>query len=391
MIPAFVVLVCAANSGEKGMTRICIVLFILLVPGICYSQGNESVFKKGSTIILPAKSGTDELDLGKGFSSDFKIIDDAGPIPRAYKSDHIDKKDNRYDTRIEILETGFELNAHVSSSFSSLNVKAKTDSRYAVFRAFHIDSVKELKLEGENNSRAPVVSTRIYYGWALFAVIEGSSKFFSAHVAAKLLGTGADISAIAKQNNLKTRVSTIGLSTKTSGEIPLVTSIDKIKTTFVPSEKPQPIFVEYLAVKNIPTYRIDFMKGQGLLPGKYKFYIEDLEVMEKTLKGKSWDALGGKPDPIVRVMVNKTNFGVVAEKDTFKPKCNDLNGKIVNIDNSTILYIEVMDKDVIKSNLIGKTKEVILIGHGKENSPFDMPLAKGSQIKKILIRLVKIE
>ena len=127
------------------------------------------------------------------------------------------------------------------------------------------------------------------------------------------------------------------------------------------------------------------------MPGKYKFYIEDLEVMEKTLKGKSWDALGGKPDPIVRVMVNKTNFGVVAEKDTFKPKCNDLNGKIVNIDNSTILYIEVMDKDVIKSNLIGKTKEVILIGHGKENSPFDMPLAKGSQIKKILIRLVKIE
>ena len=125
----------------------------------------KMVVSPGETFQLPAKIGTMKTLLGKGFSSKIKPIDDAGLIPRAYPAKYDKTDTNAYNLQIVIVRNQFQLDAHANYLFARAGATVDSDKRYAVYRGYHIDKVKELKLEGKNNSRAPIVATKIYYGW----------------------------------------------------------------------------------------------------------------------------------------------------------------------------------------------------------------------------------
>ncbi len=109
-------------------------------------------------------------------------------------------------------------------------------------------------------------------------------------------------------------------------------------------------------------------------------HLMKLKVAETNAKGESWDINGGKPDPYVTIK----NLSDKSGKE-FKTKVTDDVFEVDYMGLATVravegdnLQIEVWDKDLVGSDLIGRTKLPItreLIDKGKTALKFDQVLS----------------
>lgn len=96
--------------------------------------------------------------------------------------------------------------------------------------------------------------------------------------------------------------------------------------------------------------------------------VASAEIEKTKVKGDSWDAFGGSPDPYVKASVNKGKVVQTAHKsDTFKPTWDE---KVLTVSVGDTVNVEVWDKDALDHDLIGThsfvvTKEMLADGVAK--------------------------
>jgi len=100
---------------------------------------------------------------------------------------------------------------------------------------------------------------------------------------------------------------------------------------------------------------------QYFIKNSNQLYIATVSVKSKKIDGKTWDIRGGYPDILLKVDRKKINFNKSC-KNTYK--C-----KIQFESNSNSWYIELYDKDLISSDIIGN-------GTCKINESCEIGLAK---------------
>jgi hypothetical protein len=147
---------------------------------------------------------------------------------------------------------------------------AKRLSLYRVYKVARIDELDMRKAVIRVGSQG-YVPTRIYYGWALYVLVESESSSFSAQASARIFSVDAKVKAQANLWGARTHVALRGLDTKIPDEIVVPRDVGDIESKFRVSAgaAPQPILVDYTAVGQPPTKEIPWQAFQE--PGYQAF------------------------------------------------------------------------------------------------------------------------
>ena len=90
------------------------------------------------------------------------------------------------------------------------------------------------------------VPIRIYYGWALYVLVEGDAASFSTDASARIFDVDAKVKAQASRWGATTRIALRGLTSKVPAEVVVPRDVNDIVTKFeVDAADPQPILVDY--------------------------------------------------------------------------------------------------------------------------------------------------
>ena len=183
--------------------------------------------------------------LGLVMADDF-----SGPTKtRAITANPISQIVNEY--RAEVVE--LESSAAIAAAFSGYGVKAKASAgasqRYALYTVYKISTLVELDTAHAKFDSAArgYVPTRIFYGWAMYVLIEGDEAHLNSQVEAKVLGVEASLEAEARRWGLKTTVQLRGLTSKDPRQVVVARTPEDVINKFEvdTTKKAQPILVEY--------------------------------------------------------------------------------------------------------------------------------------------------
>jgi hypothetical protein len=150
-------------------------------------------------------------------------------------------------------------------------------------------AMRNAKIAGGTTGFVP---TRIYYGWALYVLVDGSASSFSADVSARIFTVDANVKAQAQTWGVHADVALRGLKTKTPGAVVIPRNAEDIVNKFevATDESPQPILVQYEAVGNPATQPIGWssfveppMQGFDYDWAHYRLY-RDPRVKPGTLR-----------------------------------------------------------------------------------------------------------
>ena len=134
----------------------------------------DRTIRKGQRVFFAAEAGTDTDILGKGFEENLSPTDATGMERRVYPSNYKTVKVNEYDAKVESVENSFDLEAHGRYLFAKAGTHVSKSRRYVVVRVYQASKMVKLKRSGMPKASAPMYASSIYYGWALYLVIEGS-------------------------------------------------------------------------------------------------------------------------------------------------------------------------------------------------------------------------
>lgn len=339
--------------------------------------------KAGTKALFAAELGSTKEILGLGVEANLSPTDSQGESHRAYppKSDDVDV--DQYDSEFESVRDNFSLDAHGRYLFVKAGVSVSSTARFMVLRVAHISRVSTLKVEGKPLAKVPMFASKMFYGWAMYIVIEGTDTSLTTEVEASLLQAGGDLKALVAKHNLKSKVHLIGLTPKEPGSIPIVRTGEEVAKAFTPSKKPQPIYVEYTTMQDIPTLPIQW-SSTTLKPGKYRLSAV-VEVMPTKKNGKAWDEGNPAPDPLVTLLLNGKNVGACRETDVYKSTCLV---KVIDLQPTTTISLDVKDVDTWSGDdPIGGTDPINLLSPTPRKANVDIALTPTEQVKSATIRL----
>ncbi|MDY7227412.1 hypothetical protein [Hyalangium rubrum] len=303
----------------------------------------------GQTFVLAAPVGTTTDLLGMGFDEQLSEFDAAGNRHRAFASKHKKVPENQYFAQFEQLDNEFKLKAHARFLTSSMNVGFSQEKRYMVLRVYQLKEVATLE-PTKPLEAVPLVAQKIFYGWALNVVIEGDLSTFTAEAATELTTAGADIEATVKRYSLKKYVHLVGLEAKNKGHIPVALDPAKFNDEFRVADTPAPIFVEYKVMKELFSPKLSWQRS-GFIPGRYRLANVSFKVAETKANGNSWDAMNGRPDPLIAVLIDGAQVDTCLRKDVFEGQCP--SEKVVTLTEQSALQLKVSDKDLSEHDLVG--------------------------------------
>ncbi|MBM4345690.1 MAG: hypothetical protein FJ100_20140, partial [Deltaproteobacteria bacterium] len=342
---------------------------------------------------LPAGPGTSPNILGLGYSPDFSDRDANGQRKRVFPSKYTEAPSNDRSVYTKQIEDEFELAAQARYLFVSAGVNAQANKRYMVLCAYNIKKVVMLDDEGQPETSAAYVAQAIHYGWALYMVIEGDQRKFTAELAASIQRAGGELSTVVKKNSLTTSFHAIGLSTKPDTSFGLVSSVDEIEKNYVVSAESYPVFVEYRALRDVSSKVLDW-DSPKLVPGPYTLSTVSIEVMGTKHDGRQWDGLGDPPDPLVSIFVMQpgekawTPLGTHFAKNSYQAVF-PLRQRIA-ITQGTKLRISVWDKDLLENDPIGDAEAdgLLAVPGALPGREFQLPkVGKSNQLNFVNIRL----
>lgn len=313
----------------------------------------------GRTVFFAAELGTTPDILGMGFERNLSTTDANGDTHRVHPAKHVEVPVNQYAAKFDVVDNSLMFEAHGRYLFVETGVKVSKNRRYMVARVYQVNKVAKLVTEGKPTGNAPMFASKIYYGWALYVVIEGEEAAFTAAVAANLAAAGGKLGTAITSSKLSSHVHLIGLKPKNEGDIPIAVTVDDVQASFDTFAEPQPIFVEYTLMQDMVVDAIPWMKNE-FKPGRY-FAKVDLSVMDQKADGRNWDA-GSMPDPLVTLFVNGKRATSCKQQDSMESRC--IHDIAIDVDQNTVINLLAVDKDVASDDAIGATEGLQVMASG---------------------------
>jgi hypothetical protein len=326
----------------------------------------------GHKLQVAAELGTTRDILGRGFDRALSDVAPNGQVRRVYPVAFKEVPVKQYEVSFELIENALELDANARFLFVRAGVKRQSDRRYMVLRVSYIDKVAVLRPKGRPRVDSDLYASKLYYGWALYIVIEGETSSFTTDVAATLQGTGAGakLENTVRAHQLSSHVHAIGLQAKEVGAVVIATTAQEIEKSFKTPEASVPILVEYMTRRELDIEALPWTRAE-LIPGKYRIDVK-VEVLSNKKDGRSWDGMGGgPPDPVVALYVDQTMVATCKQQDAELHLC--LNGQVVEIGATSEIHMEVWDQDFSEHDDIGTAGPLQPIGHAGLNKPVYLP------------------
>lgn len=380
------------------MDRIKIKLFLLtiLVATYAYAQlapdKKTDSFTKGSLIKVPATTGISEKSLGQAFDKDFKNLN-----IKSFDNSEISSVDEgQYDAEISIIENHTSLTANANFlGLVKAGVSSSNKQRFAILSIYNVTKTVTINPSSEIKDNADMFIKKIYYGWSINYIITGSSSNFNSDVKIAL---SRIISSLPEVNldytlgeyKLDKKLKLIGLKNKSENP-PIVLNPNDVPNYFQVSEKFVPIFVEYEVIKDFNTEQIKF-ESSNVVPGKYKLKYITIEISNlKPSLNVAWDALGGLPDPYLKILINGK---AIATSNKIQDTLNatfDVN-KTIQINEGDKIEIIATDADVSEHDFIGSASITYEeLSKKKINTEIDLQTSDGHGLNSVKILLTPIE
>jgi hypothetical protein len=313
------------------------------------------VYHANDTRLIPAAPGTTPELLGMGFTLNFSDRDVSGRRQRVFPPKVVASTENLRRIDYDVITDEAQLEAHGRYLFAQANVAASRQKRYMVVKAFNTKKIVSLDDADAPAVAADYVAQRIHYGWALYMIIEGDDRTFTAGVAAELEKAGGSLKAVADKHNLKVRFHALGLNTKPGTEFGFVSSVNEVEDKYMVGD-PVPIFVEYRALRQVASKRVVWLEPK-FAPGWYTFTSVSLAIADRKQNGSHWDGLGDPADPVVEVrQYNPANrqwepLISLSQRNTNNPTFSV--GKRIFVTSGTQFYFDVKDKDLVNDDPVG--------------------------------------
>lgn len=323
----------------------------------------------GHKLQVAAELGTTRDILGRGFDRALSDVAPNGQVRRVYPVAFEEVPVKQYEVSFESIENALELDANARFLFVRAGVKRQSDRRYMVLRVSYIDKVAVLRPEGTPLVDSELYASKLYYGWALYIVIEGETSSFTTDVAAALRGAGAKLENAVSAHQLSSHVHAIGLQSREAGAVVIATTAQEIEKSFKTPEASVPILVEYMTRRELDIEALPWTRAD-LIPGKYRIDVK-VEVLSNKKDGRSWDGMGGPPDPVVALYVDQAMVASCKQQDSELHLC--LNGLVVEIGAATMIQMLVWDQDFSENDDIGTAGPLQPIGHAGLNKPVYLP------------------
>lgn len=323
----------------------------------------------GHKLRVAAELGTTNDVLGRGFDRALSDIAPDGQVLRAYPIAFEEVPVKQYEVSFELIENALELDANARFLFGRAGVKRQSDRRYMVLRVSYIDKVAVLRPEGTPLVDSELYASKLYYGWALYLVIEGETSSFTTDVAAALQGAGAKLENAVSAHQLSSHVHAIGLQAREAGAVVIATTAQEIEKSFKTPEVPVPILVEYMTRRELDIEALPWTRAE-LTPGKYRIDVK-VVVLSNKADGGLWDIMGDPPDPVVALYVDGVRVASCKQADSEVHLC--LNGLVVEIGAASEILMRVRDKDLSDDDPIGTAGPLQPIGHAGLNKPVYLP------------------
>lgn len=366
------------------MDRVVLPLCVLcLLWQITEARADESLSVErvpaAHTFLVAADLGTTNDVLGRGFD---RTLSPGDRVRRVYPATYKEVPVKQYQAHFEAIENGLQLEANARYLFVHAGVKKQANRRYMVFRASYIDKVVVLEAEVDPLEESDLYASKVLYGWALYIIIEGDASSFSRSIAAALPIMDGALENRIRTHRLSHRIHTIGLEPKEAGAVVFATTREEIQAAFKTPESPVPILVEYTTRRPLDIETLSW-KDARLAPGQYIIDVE-VEVASSKADGRPWDALGDPPDPLVKLHVDQTEAFSCKQQDSLVHTC--LSDKVVTLGSESVVWLEVVDKDMSADDVIGTAGPVKPIGSAELNSPLVLDTHRQVQRASITFR-----
>lgn len=385
---------CVSRKIQSNYYLIGIYVFFLLYLSITSSKAQEQIeLAKGTTMRVVAPLSTNQQILGVAFDKNFNSIDATGNKFNAFpKGKIITTKNFEYRASYKEIEDVSQMNASVGfSKLFSISAQKIKKTRYAILSVYCIKKTETFQPEGLPTISADFYAHQIHYGWAVHYIINEDISKFNSETSSKitkfLIGSGGDLNYTIQDLKLNSEMLVRGLQPKQAGSI--VLNPKDIASTFVQVGKESPIFIEFKTLTNVPVEAISW-EGPKFTPGRYILESIDYKINQKKSNGSNWDInLVGSTDPDALIVV-KVNGNIL---DKIGGNTNSLNGtttvsKTIEINEQTIINIEVYDKDGASGDDFVGTATITFNDLSKENVEYPITiLNKTGKIDDLKIRL----
>ena len=332
------------------------------------AQGQDAPkrLRKGQTVRFAAEDGIGPEVLGMGFDRTLSNLGPDGTPMRVYAASQTERDVNRYEARFMKVDNEFEFNGHGRYLLAEVGASESSSNRYMVLRVCRIDKVIQLIPSDAPLGEADMVATKLYYGWAAWIVMEGSASTFTADLAADLKLAGAKLKSSVERSRLQTYVHLVGLEPKADNAVVIATNAEEVLSSFKTAEESQPIYVEYQVLRNMEFSRIPW-ESSVLKAGKYRLQIE-VELQATKANGKGWDVGKDPPDPRAILYISGKEKPISTQKNTYKATFE----KTVEISDTDVVHLVVMEADLSEDDYVGKTEPITPVGTVKRNTPYTL-------------------
>jgi hypothetical protein len=365
-------------------------ILILITLSINAQQIRENFveYQQNDLIKIVAPVGVTQKLLGNSFNEELKLQN-----VKAFNTGEVEiTNEERYISELSMVENNFSFSANANFLGILTGEASRVDEkRFAILSVYHISKTATFHPTGDFNPKSKLFLKRIYYGWSIHYILSGSKSDFTSEAKAKLMSLSnilpnADINYTLGEFKLDSQIKLIGLnSIQNSPNI--ITNPYDVKNHFNISQKEVPIFTEYEVLTPFHSQAINFETTKFKADEEYRIKYIKLKISNiKPGINSSWDALGGKPDPFLKIFVNGELFFTSDKiQDNLDPTFNI--EKNFFLKEGDLMQIGVIDKDLENDDLIGDAwisyNELINHQIGKD---IDLKVRDGSGIKNIQIR-----
>ena len=327
--------------------------------------GEPITIPVAGTRIYPAEPGVTSDILGLGFEQTFANTDAGGASHRVYPAKIAEAAYHEYEADFDLIDDQLDLDAYGRFLFVKAKVAVTTNHRYMVVHARQINRVASLAIDGPRIGDVPMFASKIYYGWALYVVIEGDSTTFSGGVAVELgrlvklrLGLEGEIA----KHHLTSHVVLVGLTPKQVDSIPIATSPEAIQASFMPTAPDEPIAVEYTLARDMSIGRIPWEKHE-FRPGGYVLSA-DIAIASRDADGDDWEPGGAAPKLATYLYIDGQYVTTCTEPERFTAT-DCFAGKLIEVNENTAISLEVRIKHENRGDvLVGKAGPLRVMGGG---------------------------
>lgn len=380
-------------------TVAAVLMGLLIAAGASTTEAEEQAkpqapiaeLPQGGRTTVPAPAGTTSDVLGMGASERFSDKDAQGRTIRVFPAVYRSATDNRTHQKYRLIENEFELGASSAFTLGQGKGTLRADQRYLTWSVYHVSHVDTLERTTPPQAEAPLVAVRVFHGWAHHLVVAGDRANFTAELATlvrRAMTQGEpQLKALIESRHLQIERVAVGLETP-KAQMEYLTDPEQVERHFKPSAKPEPIFIEYEAMR--PT-KLASLKWERtpLVPGDWRIDSVAISIARRKADGNPWDADDEFPDPFVKVLINGRQVDHLFRPDVFELEYSPR--KVVNLDEVVSLRVVVADRDLLFDDFVGRAELSLLLPSEGLYADQDLVLRTTDSLRTATIRFAPVK